>query len=75
MTLSLDTKTIKILAELQNGFKLEARPFKRIAREINCTEEEVIETIRECSANGIIRRIGVALKPEKAGFTTNALTA
>lgn len=75
MDIELDEKTVKILCELQNGFKLEARPFKRIAKEIGCSEEEVIETISQCCNNGIIRRIGVALKPEKAGFTANALTA
>lgn len=75
MNTNLDEKTIKILSELQNGFKLEARPFKRIAKEIGCSEEEVIEEISQCRDSGIIRRIGVALKPEKAGFKVNALTA
>ena len=71
----LDEKTKKILCELQNGFKLEARPFKRIANEVGCSEEEVIETINNCCDNGIIRRIGAAIKPQNAGFVANALTA
>ena len=74
-TLLLDEKTKKILSELQNGFKLEARPFKRISNEVGCTEEEVIATISNCCDNGIIRRIGAAIKPQNAGYTTNALTA
>ena len=75
MNTLIDEKTKKILSELQNGFKLEARPFKRIANEVGCTEEEVIATISNCCDNGIIRRIGAAIKPQNAGFTTNALTA
>lgn len=75
MANNLDSKTIKVLSELQNGFKLEARPFKRIANQIGCSEEEVIDIISQCRNEGIIRRIGVAIKPEKAGFVCNALTA
>lgn len=75
MANNLDSKTIKVLSELQNGFKLEARPFKRIANQIGITEEEVIDIISQCRNEGIIRRIGVAIKPEKAGFVANALTA
>ena len=71
----IDEKTKKILKELQSGFKLEAKPFKRMANEIGCSEEEVLETINNCCDNGIIRRIGVAIKPQNAGYTTNALTA
>ena len=75
MNTTIDEKTKKILSELQNGFKLEARPFKRMANEIGCTEQEVIETISNCCDNGIIRRIGVAIKPQNAGYAANALTA
>lgn len=75
MDTSLDEKTIRILSALQNGFKLEARPFKRIGNEVGCSEEEVIDVISKCCDEGIIRRIGVAIKPENAGFVCNALTA
>lgn len=73
--INIDDKTKKILRELQNGFKLEAQPFKRIANNVGCSEEEVIATIEKSYNEGIIRRIGVAIKPQKAGFTANALTA
>lgn len=75
MNTNLDERTVEILRELQTGFKLETRPFKRIAKEVGCSEEEVIEVIGRCCSEGIIRRIGVAVKPEKAGYTSNALTA
>jgi DNA-binding Lrp family transcriptional regulator len=69
----MDEKTRKILTELQDGFKLESRPFKRIATEVGYTEEEVISTIKEACEAGIIRRIGLAVRPEKIGYTENAL--
>ncbi len=72
---NLDAKTQNILKQLQDGFKLETKPFKRIANEVGCSEEEVIETISNCCNSGIIRRIGAAVKPQNAGYTANALTA
>ncbi len=72
---NLDEKTINILKELQNDFKLETKPFKRIANKLGITEEEVISVISHCREEGIIRRIGVAIKPQNAGFVANALTA
>jgi siroheme decarboxylase len=62
-----------LLKELQDGFKLERQPFKRIARELGYTEEEVIATIRRFQESGIIRRIGVAIRPERIGQQANAL--
>lgn len=72
---NLDEKTKNILKALQDDFKLERKPFKRIANMLNISEEEVISTINHCCEEGIIRRIGVAIKPQKAGFSANALTA
>ena len=69
----MDSKTLQILCELQDGFKLETRPFKRIANKVGCSEEEVIEIIGRCRAEGIIRRIGAAIRPEQAGYAANAL--
>ena len=71
----MDSKTRQILCELQDGFKLETRPFKRIANKVGCTEEEVIEIISKCRDEGIIRRIGAAIRPEQIGHAANALVA
>ena len=71
----MDSKTRQILCELQDGFKLETRPFKRIANQVGCSEEEVIEIIGKCRDEGIIRRIGAAVRPEQTGYTANALVA
>lgn len=71
----MDSKTRQILCELQDGFKLETRPFKRVANKVGCSEEEVIEIIGKCRDDGIIRRIGAAIRPEQAGHAANALVA
>lgn len=66
-------KERNLLRELQNGFKLEGHPFKRLARDLGYTEDEVIETIRRFTESGVIRRIGVAVRPEKVGHRSNAM--
>lgn len=71
----MDKKTQKILRELQDGFKLETRPFMRIANELDCTEDEVIRVIEKYREEGVIRRIGVAVHPEKLGHSYNVLVA
>ena len=68
-------KNKKVLSELQDGFKLETKPFTRIAKELNTTEEEVIDIIKDSLNSGIVRRIGLAVRPEKIGFEENALIA
>lgn len=69
----MDNKTRCILSELQDGFKLETRPFKRIAKSLDCSEDEVIETIKGCCNEGIIRRLGAAIRPTHIGHAANAL--
>jgi len=71
----MDSKTKKVLSELQDGFKLETKPFTRIAKELNTTEEEVIDIVKDSLNSGIVRRIGLAVRPEKIGFEENALIA
>ncbi|MFZ5951736.1 MAG: Lrp/AsnC family transcriptional regulator [Candidatus Rifleibacteriota bacterium] len=65
--------TRDLLRELQDGFKLETRPFKRIANKLGVSEEEVLKMIQDCLDQGIIRRIGAAIRPEKLGHSSNAL--
>ncbi|RCK80855.1 MAG: Heme biosynthesis protein related to NirL and NirH [Candidatus Ozemobacter sibiricus] len=69
----MSLKERNLLKELEGGFKLERSPFKRIARELGYTEQEVIETIKKFRDNGVIRRIGIAVRPERLGQTCNAL--
>lgn len=64
-----------ILARVEQGFKLEKRPFLRIAKELAITEEEVLETIRKYLAEGVIRRLGAAVKPTSMGHSVNVLVA
>lgn len=61
------------MLELQNGIKLETRPFKRIANEVGCSEQEVIDTIRQYLSDGIIKRVGIAAHPKTLGYEAASL--
>lgn len=64
-----------LVRELQRGFKLERRPFLRVARALDMTEEGVIARVGEWLKSGVIRRIGIAVRPQKIGNEANALVA
>ena len=66
---------IQLIRELQHGIKLERRPFMRLARDLGLTEEQVIEQMKTWQTEGVIRRIGISVRPERMGYTTNALIA
>lgn len=71
----IDERTEKVLKEFQNNFKIETRPFKRIAVKTGLTEEKVITIIAKAKEDGIIRRVGIGVRPALTGFGMNALTA
>jgi DNA-binding Lrp family transcriptional regulator len=71
----MNDQEVKLIQALKQGFKLEKQPFRRIAQELGLQEEEVIRQIEDLQKRGLIRRVGVAVRPIQAGFTTNALVA
>ena len=71
----MDSKLKAIFKALQNGIKLEATPFQRIALEIGIDESEVISLIKANCDNGTIRRLGAAVRPDKLDYTNNALVS
>ncbi|MBF0500577.1 MAG: AsnC family transcriptional regulator [Candidatus Riflebacteria bacterium] len=71
----MDSTDQKLMSELQEELKLERRPFLRIAKNLGLTEEEVLSRIDNLLKQGLIRRLGLAVKPEKLGHTTNVMIA
>jgi siroheme decarboxylase len=64
-----------LLKALQDGFKLEKRPFLRIAKDLGVSEEEVLAMIKRLQDECVIRRIGISVRPERMGVSGNALVA
>jgi DNA-binding Lrp family transcriptional regulator len=64
-----------ILNRIQSDFPVTRRPYRSIAKDLDLTEENVIERITRLKKKGIIRRIGGNFAPEKLGFVSTLCAA
>lgn len=62
-----------LIAVLQRGLPLVSHPYKKIAEEINCSEQEVINHIKLMRENDDIKRFGLVVRHRKLGFKSNAM--
>lgn len=58
----------KILDKLQKGLKLEASPFKKIAKQLEIEPEEMIKRVKRLKENGYIRRLGGVFRSSRLGY-------
>lgn len=65
----------KILALAGTNLPDTEQPFKTIADEVGCTEQEVIDLLADLKKRKIIRRFGATLRHQKAGYGHNAMVA
>jgi len=65
----------KIIASVQGDMPVTERPFLEIAERIGITEESLLETLKDLTGRGIIRRFGATLYHQKSGFEANAMVA
>ncbi len=66
----MEENATKLLNIIQNEFPLESRPFLALANQLNMTEEEVIEIIKQSKENGYIRRLGGVFDSKSLGYTS-----
>ena len=64
----MDNKSKELLNLIQTKFPLESRPFLKLANQLNITEEQVIDIIKELKDNGYIKRLGGIFNPKKLGY-------
>jgi siroheme decarboxylase len=60
----------QLLDLLQTGFSVSSRPYLTAAEEMNMTEDDVVEMVKNLRSKGIIRRIGGLFSARKLGFTS-----
>ncbi len=65
----------KIINRIQTFFPIDSRPYKKIAQELELSEDQVISRVTNLRDNGIIRRIGGNFGPDKLGFYSTLCTA
>ncbi|MEA3223937.1 MAG: AsnC family transcriptional regulator [Thermodesulfobacteriota bacterium] len=66
--IKMDNIDKKILNIINKEFPVEERPYKKIARTLGITEEEVIRRVSVLKQKGIIRRIGGIIDPKAIGW-------
>ncbi len=63
----------KLLEVLQKGLALVSSPYAVIAEKINCSEEEVINCIKNMQDKKDIKRFGLVVRHRKLGYKANAM--
>ena len=64
----------RLIAALQEGLPLTARPYAALAAQAGMTEAEAIARIAALRAAGAIRRFGVVVRHRRLGYRANAMT-
>jgi len=62
----------KLLNDFQRNFPLEPMPFEQIARRLNTSPEQVLQTLKELQAKGAVSRVGPVFRPNTVGVSTLA---
>ena len=66
--MTLNSAEERWLAELQRGIPLCARPFEALARELDCTESDLLDFVGRCRAAGLVRRFGAVFDTRRLGY-------
>lgn len=62
-----------IIRELQGDLPIIPQPYTEIAERLGIAETELLEKISWMQEEGMIRRLGAAIRHREAGFTANAM--
>ncbi len=65
----------KVIASIQGDIPIVSRPYQVLAEVIGIPEETFIQTLKNLTERGVIRRFGATLRHQKSGFQANAMTA
>lgn len=63
----------RLIAALQPGLELVARPFERLGDHTGMSESEVLERIAGWLEEGLIKRFGVIVRHHELGYRANAM--
>jgi DNA-binding Lrp family transcriptional regulator len=68
-----DALDCALLAAIEDGLPLVARPYRDVAQRLGLAEDEVIERLRELTASGVVRRLGCVVRHRALGYGSNAM--
>ena len=64
---------MRLLAELQDGLPVTARPYARVADQLGLREDDVLERLAVLQENGTISRFGAVVSHRELGYRANAM--
>jgi DNA-binding Lrp family transcriptional regulator len=65
--------TEALIAVISEGLPLVKRPYAEIARQLNCSETDVIDGIGHIISCGSLKRFGVVVRHRKLGYRANGM--
>lgn len=69
----LNDKDRQLVAAIQDGLPLVARPYAAIAAQLGLTEAAVITRLETLQSAGLIKRMGVVVRHRALGYRANAM--
>ena len=57
-----------VLNITQKAFPLCSEPYKEIARQANCTEQDVLNILTDFTEKKVIKKVGAIIAPKKIGY-------
>jgi len=69
----LSTGERRLVAALQPGLPLVARPFAAIGAQAGMREAEVLTTLADWQESGVVKRLGVIVRHHELGYKANAM--
>lgn len=62
-----------LIEAIQGGLPLVDRPYQALGKQLEISEQQVIERLKELIANGAIKRFGVVVRHHEMGYRANAM--
>lgn len=69
----LDEMDRRLLAAIQGGLPLVARPYAELGARLDLGEAEVVARLQQLRTRGVIRRFGVVVRHHEVGYGANAM--
>ena len=69
----IDAVDYQLIAAVQKGLPIAARPYALVAERLSLDEQDVIERLSRLKAQGLIKRWGVVVKHRQLGYRANAM--
>lgn len=66
---------LSLLNDFQRGFPLTSRPFDSMSQQLGLELEDLLDTLRRLTREGVISRVGAVFRPNRVGVSTLAAVA